>query len=135
MGKRKFISSLLFILVRKTFILANVLYVYLTRRSTRTLGKLRAIFRSIKGQGEWDATLGLVNPAAFLPVKEYLKSVAAEQLQARITPRQATPLFLNKLLILYRLGKDDVFPFCHPYKFVHLCSGPSIFQKFGLFSR
>jgi len=127
MGKRKLISSLLFILVKKTFTPANVLYVYLTRRSTRTLGKLRAIFRSIDGQGSWDATLGLGNPAASLPVKEYLKSVTAEKLQARITPRQATSLFLDKVLILYRLGNEDVFPFCLPYKFVYSCSGPSIF--------
>ena len=39
---------------------------------------------------------------ASLPVKEYLKSVTAEQLEARIIPKQATPLFLNKLLLLSR---------------------------------
>lgn len=66
------------------------------------VGKLRAIFRSIGRQGDWDATLGLGNPAASLPVKEYLKSVTAEQLQARVTSKQATPLFLDKLLLLSR---------------------------------
>ena len=52
--------------------------------------------------GDWDHALGLGNPAASLPVKEYLKAVTAEQLQARITPKQATPLFVNKLLLLSR---------------------------------
>ena len=66
------------------------------------VGKLRAIFRSIGRQGDWDATLGLSNPAASLPVKEYLKSVTAEQLQARVTPKQATLLFLDILVLLTR---------------------------------
>ena len=64
--------------------------------------KTSSHFRSIGRQGDWDATLGLGNPAASLPVKEYLKSVTAEQLQARVTPKQATPLFLDKLLLLSR---------------------------------
>ena len=59
------------------------------------IGRLRAIFRSAGRQGEWDSTLSLGNPAASLPIKEYLKSVTAEQLQARVTPKQATPLFLR----------------------------------------
>lgn len=66
------------------------------------VGKLRAIFRSIGRQGDWDLTLSLGNSAASLPVKEYLKSVTAEQLQARVTPKQATPLFIDKLLLLSR---------------------------------
>lgn len=66
------------------------------------IGKLRAIFKSMGRLGDWDHALGLGNPAASLPVKEYLKAVTAEQLQARITPKQATPLFVNKLLLLSR---------------------------------
>lgn len=66
------------------------------------VGKLRAIFKSIGRQGDWDFALGLGNPAASLPVKEYLKAVTAEQLQALVTPKQATPLFVNKLLLLSR---------------------------------
>ena len=66
------------------------------------VGKLRAIFRFIGREGDWDSSLSLGNPAASLHVKEYLKSVTAEQLQARVTPKQATPLFLDKLLLLSR---------------------------------
>jgi hypothetical protein len=35
-------------------------------------------------------------------VKSYLKQVTAEQLQARVTPKQADPLFPDKLLPLSR---------------------------------
>ena len=66
------------------------------------IGKLRAVFKKIGRQNDWDVSLGLGNPAASLPVKEYLKSVTAEQLEARIIPKQATPLFVNKLLLLSR---------------------------------
>ena len=41
--------------------------------------------------------LGLGNPAADSSVKDYLRLVTTEQLQARVTPRQATPFFLDKL--------------------------------------
>ena len=56
------------------------------------IGKLRAIFHAIGRDGEWDRRLGLGNPAADKSVKDYLRLVTAEQLQARITPKQATPL-------------------------------------------
>ena len=59
--------------------------------------KLRAIFHSIGRDGEWDKRLVLGNPAADKTVKDYLRVVAAEQLQARITPEQATPFFIDKL--------------------------------------
>ena len=36
-------------------------------------------------------------------VKQYLKAVTAEQLQARAIPRQATPLFVTKLSLLPHL--------------------------------
>ena len=42
------------------------------------------------------------NPATDLLVKQYLKEVTAEQLQARVTPKQASPIFLDKLLLLLR---------------------------------
>ena len=57
------------------------------------IGKLRAIFHAIGRDGEWDKRLGLGNPAADKSVKDYLRSITAEQLQARVTPKQATPLF------------------------------------------
>ena len=61
------------------------------------IGKLRAIFHAMGQDGEWDKRLGLGNPAAGKSVKDYLRLVTAEQLQARITPKQATPFFVNKL--------------------------------------
>ena len=46
--------------------------------------------------------IGLGNPTASLEVQKYLKASTEEQLQARITPKQAVPLFLPKLLLLAR---------------------------------
>lgn len=51
------------------------------------IGKLRSIFHAIGRDGEWDRRLGLGNPAADKSVKDYLRVVTAEQLQARITPK------------------------------------------------
>jgi integrase len=42
------------------------------------------------------------NPASDDIVKLYLKQVTAKQLQAKITPKQATPIFPDKLLLLSR---------------------------------
>ena len=47
-------------------------------------------------------TLLLGNPATDLLVKQYLKEVTAEQLQARVTPKQSSPIFLDKLFLLSR---------------------------------
>lgn len=55
------------------------------------IGKLRSIFLAIGRDGEWDRRLGLGNSAADKSVKDYLRVVTAEQLQATITPKQATP--------------------------------------------
>jgi hypothetical protein len=41
--------------------------------------------------------LGLGNPAADKLLKDYLRLVSAEQLQARVTRKQATPFFVDKL--------------------------------------
>lgn len=76
------------------------------------IGKLRSIFHAIGRDGEWDRRLGLGNPAADKSVKDYLRVVTAEQLQARITPKQATPFFVDKLtqLSLFldrKLGEAD----------------------------
>ena len=67
------------------------------------IGKLRAIFHSVGRQGEWESSLQLGNPASALEVKSYFKTFTSEQLQARITVRQAVPLFLPKLHTLARL--------------------------------
>lgn len=72
-----------------------------TRLSYKTvdsyIGKLWSIFHALGRDGEWDRRLGLGNPAADKSVKDYLRLVTAEQLQARVTPKQATPFFVNKL--------------------------------------
>ena len=68
---------------------------YKTRDSY--IGKLRAIFHAHGCDGEWDKRLGLGNPAADRIVKDYLRLVTAEQLQARVTLKQATPFFVDKL--------------------------------------
>ena len=69
------------------------------------------IFHAIGREGEWDRRLGLGNPAE-KSVKDYLRVLTAEQLQARITPTQATLFFVDKLtqLSLFldrRLGEAD----------------------------
>lgn len=61
------------------------------------IGKLRSIFNANGRDGEWDKRLGLGNPAADKSVKNYLRFITAEQLQARVTPKQATPFFVDKL--------------------------------------
>ena len=61
------------------------------------IGKLRSIFHAIGRDGEWDKRLGLGNPAADKSVKDYLRVVTAEQLRARVTPKQATPFYVDKL--------------------------------------
>ena len=61
------------------------------------IGKLRAIFHANGRNGEWDKRLGLGNPASDKQIKDYLRLVTAEQLQARVTPKQATPFFVDKL--------------------------------------
>ena len=64
------------------------------------IGKLRSILHDNGRQGEYDTRMGFGNPAADKMVKTYLRIVSAEQLQARITPKQATPFFIDKLVSL-----------------------------------
>lgn len=61
------------------------------------IGKLQAIFHLIRRDGECDKRLGLGNPASNKSVKDFLRLVTAEQLQARVTPKQGTPFFVDKL--------------------------------------
>ena len=61
------------------------------------IGKLRAIFKENDRAGYWDERLGLGNPAASLLVRKYLKCIKEEQATAGLTPKQATPLFVDKL--------------------------------------
>ena len=79
------------------------------------IGKLRSTFHAIGRDGEWDKRLGLGNPAADKSVKDYLRLITAEQLQARITPKQATPFFVDKLTQLslhldQKLSSDNLSP-------------------------
>ena len=66
------------------------------------IGKLRSIFSDAGRQGDWKRSLHLGNPASDEHVTLYLKQVTAEQLQAHVTPKQATPIFPDKLLLLSR---------------------------------
>ena len=61
------------------------------------IGKLRAIFHAIGRHREWGRRLGLRNPATDKSVKAYLCLVTAEQLQARVMPKQTSPFFVYKL--------------------------------------
>ena len=61
------------------------------------IGKLRAIFNEAGRRGEWDPRLLLGNPASDSSLKNYLKAVTSEQLQARTLPTQANPLFVDDL--------------------------------------
>lgn len=52
--------------------------------------------------GDWNSAFGVGNPGASNEVKSYLKAFTSEQLQASVTPKQATPLFPAKLSLLSR---------------------------------
>ena len=62
------------------------------------IGKLRTIFHSTGQDGEWDKRLGLGNPATDKSIRDLLRLV--EQLQARVTPKQTAPFFVDKLMQL-----------------------------------
>ena len=64
------------------------------------IGKLRALFNESGRRGEWEPRLLIGNPATDISLKQYLKAVSAEQLQAQITPTQATPVFVHDLVPL-----------------------------------
>ena len=79
-----------------------------TRLSARTvdslIGKLRSIFTALGRTGDWDDRFGFGNPASHFSVKQYLKSIQLEQSQARVSPKQATPVFFDKYRkIVYHL--------------------------------
>jgi integrase len=66
------------------------------------IAKLRTIFSSI-GPMESAASSSSFNPgnpANHPHIYHYLKSIREEQAQARVTPKQAVPLFFNKFLAL-----------------------------------
>ena len=57
------------------------------------VGKLRSLFVESGRGGEWNDLLGIGNPASHHSVKQYLVLIREEQARARITPKQAVPLF------------------------------------------
>ena len=67
------------------------------------IGKLRSLFVDLRRGREWNELLGIGNPASHPTVRMYLTSIREEQAQARVTPKQATPFFFDKLkrLCLY----------------------------------
>ena len=72
--------------------------------------------------------LGLGNPAASLEMQKYLKASTKEQLRAHITPKQAVPLFLSKLLLLasYMNRKIAV---GQPIRSIRIGARPGLFQS------
>ena len=67
------------------------------------IGKLRSLFVDLGRGREWNELLGIGNPASHPSIKQYLSSIREEQALARVTPKQATPLFFDNLqrLCLY----------------------------------
>lgn len=65
------------------------------------IGKLRSIFNALGRSGDWDDLFCFGNPASHLTVKQYLKSVQTKQAQARVSPKEATPVFFNKFKKMY----------------------------------
>ena len=66
------------------------------------IGKLRAIFTSTGRNGPWNDLFGSGNPACDNSVKEYLHFITKEQTAAHVRPKQALPLFFDKLSTLIR---------------------------------
>ena len=93
------------------------------------IGKLRSIFKDIGRDGDWNSSLALGNPVASSRVKRYLKAVATEQLQAAVTPKQATPNFFqqaSRFVSAFRIQGDRPRRFaCVP---LSLCPGFGFLQ-------
>lgn len=66
------------------------------------VGKLRAIFRDLGREGDWNPMLLTGNPAASLAMKRHLQSVTLEQNSHNVEKKQAIPLTFDKLAKLCR---------------------------------
>lgn len=64
------------------------------------LGQLRAIFAEAGLGGQWDDRLGIGNPVSHPSIENYLKLIKEEQAKARVCPKKAVPLFLEKLQLI-----------------------------------
>lgn len=52
----------------------------------------------MSGRGrDWNSSLGVGNPAASDTVKLYLKAIKEEQARAHVVPKQAKPIFIDKI--------------------------------------
>ena len=76
------------------------------------MSKLRFIFSNVGRTSDGALLPRSGNPAASLKVRNYLKAIREEQLQARTRPSQAKPLFVNDLsaisnVILKLLSRDS----------------------------
>ena len=60
------------------------------------IGESRFIFNALGRSGDWNDRFGFGNPASHLSVKQYLKSLQTDQSQAKVSPKQATPVFFDK---------------------------------------
>ena len=58
------------------------------------IGKLCSIVIEAGRSGEWNDLSGVGNPATHHQFKQYLKLVSEEQVEARVVPKQATPIYL-----------------------------------------
>lgn len=97
MARRRFIATVASLWVSEDNTRAVVHVVCHIRQLTRILASCGQFFHAQGRSGEWDKRLALGNPAADQSVKDYLRCVTREQLQARVTPKQATPFFVHKL--------------------------------------
>ena len=84
------------------------------------IGKLRAIFRDIGREREWNPTLFTGNTAASYILKRHLQSVNIEQSSAKVVRKQAVPLMFEKLgklcrYLAYKISveKDSVTKFLY----------------------
>ncbi|EDO30749.1 predicted protein [Nematostella vectensis] len=73
------------------------------------IGKLRAIFAEAGRKGEWNEMLNIGNPSSHRSAKGYLTSIREEQAMAHVSPKQATPIFFDKLAKLCRFLRNLVF--------------------------
>lgn len=72
------------------------------------VGQMRAIFTQ-EGRGEfWDAPKGEGNPAASAEVKKHIECIGEEMARGHITPKQAKPLFMNKLECIVQFLNDEL---------------------------
>ncbi len=72
------------------------------------VAQLRAIFESVGRGKEWDPRLGVGNPAAAPEVRQHCRWVAYELAQGHVVPRQARPLFLDKLRCITRYVLEEL---------------------------